>query len=266
MAQKPTNNTLPADLPVNWVNTQTITAGGAEAGLTTKHGYNYLNEQINETQESVNLINEAFEDLATVNYVDNEIGAITGTDEGFLQHKNNGVVHASVAEKAKWNKDPVVSHWSLGEDADIDTTNTTGMMLDYNKALTWTNVNAANVPPSFSVPFEADIVAIVNLDCQAYGTATGNSENGIGVRLTFNRGFGNAIVKNRAIKATGIDYLSAPSCKQQIRGTISVTETFKNQPANTPISLNIAHRRIASDWGESTHIGGRSVTYIACPV
>lgn len=47
---------LPADLPENWEDGQTISAGGVEAGLTIQHGYNYLSKQINDVQSSANEI------------------------------------------------------------------------------------------------------------------------------------------------------------------------------------------------------------------
>lgn len=45
---------LPADLPENWTMGQIISPDGTEVGLTEKHGYNYLMQQVNATQEEVN--------------------------------------------------------------------------------------------------------------------------------------------------------------------------------------------------------------------
>ena len=45
---------LPADLPENWTQGQIISPNGTEVGLTGKHGYNYLMQQVNATQEAVN--------------------------------------------------------------------------------------------------------------------------------------------------------------------------------------------------------------------
>lgn len=67
MAQKPVLETLPADLPVNWTNQQFISPHGLEVGLTTQHGYNYLNQQINDAQVAINQINEGFSVLALDN-------------------------------------------------------------------------------------------------------------------------------------------------------------------------------------------------------
>ena len=264
MAQKPLNQAyvqanLPANLSEDWINDDFLMADNL---TNPESGYNYLNKQVNNAQESVALINEAFEDLASMDYVE----TITGLNESVLQHASDTTLHSSSAEKEKWNREPVVYSWSLGEDVDIDKTYASGMMLDTTTSVNWTNVNSANLPASFSVPFAANIVAIVSIDCQGYGTASGNHNNGIGVRFTFNRGFGNSIVKYRALKAAGVDFLSAPTDRQQIRGNATITEVFHNQPANTAINLNLAHKRIASDWGQSVHIGGRSVTYIAYPV
>lgn len=45
---------LPADLPENWNEFQYVSPGGTDVGLTKQHGYNYLMEQVNATQEAVN--------------------------------------------------------------------------------------------------------------------------------------------------------------------------------------------------------------------
>ena len=47
---------LPADLPENWTQGQTISPNGTEVGLTEKHGYNYLMKQVNDTQTEVCLL------------------------------------------------------------------------------------------------------------------------------------------------------------------------------------------------------------------
>ncbi len=68
---------LPADLPENWTQGQTISPNGTEVGLTEKHGYNYLMKQVNNTQTEVNNINEALPDVAqqaTVEDIKNKIG------------------------------------------------------------------------------------------------------------------------------------------------------------------------------------------------
>lgn len=41
---------LPHDLPQNWNDTQYVSPGGVEVGLTQQHGYNYLMEQVNNAQ------------------------------------------------------------------------------------------------------------------------------------------------------------------------------------------------------------------------
>lgn len=55
---KITQPNLPADLPENWNNSQYVSADGLVAGLTTKHGYNYLMEQMNAAQTAVNTLAE----------------------------------------------------------------------------------------------------------------------------------------------------------------------------------------------------------------
>lgn len=56
---------LPADLPEDWVYGQTVAPTGAEVGLSQQHGYNYLMEQVNATQEAANALGAAFSGLAT---------------------------------------------------------------------------------------------------------------------------------------------------------------------------------------------------------
>lgn len=63
MAVNPIQTPLPADLPEDWTYGQTVAPTGAEVGLSEQHGYNYLMEQVNATQEAVNTIGGAFEDL-----------------------------------------------------------------------------------------------------------------------------------------------------------------------------------------------------------
>lgn len=45
---------LPADLPEDWQQGQIVSPNGTDVGLTKQHGYNYMAEQINDTQEAVN--------------------------------------------------------------------------------------------------------------------------------------------------------------------------------------------------------------------
>lgn len=63
MAENPIPSPLPADLPTNWVYGQTVAPTGAEAGLATQYGYNYLMAAVNAAQAAINLIGTAFESL-----------------------------------------------------------------------------------------------------------------------------------------------------------------------------------------------------------
>lgn len=67
MAEKPVKQNLPADLPENWTDSQYVSPGGTEVGLTKQHGFNYLMQQVNNSQKAVKEINEAFPDLASLN-------------------------------------------------------------------------------------------------------------------------------------------------------------------------------------------------------
>lgn len=74
---------LPADLPENWTQGQTISPNGTETGLTEQHGYNYLMKQVNNTQTEVNNINGALPDVAqqaTVEKINNKIGTESDAD------------------------------------------------------------------------------------------------------------------------------------------------------------------------------------------
>ena len=74
---------LPANLPENWTQGQTISPNGTETGLTEQHGYNYLMKQVNNTQTEVNNINDALPDVAqqaTVNDIKNKIGTEADAD------------------------------------------------------------------------------------------------------------------------------------------------------------------------------------------
>ena len=50
---------LPADLPTDWTQGQTVAPNGADAGLSQQHGYNYLMEQVNAAQSACNEIDDA---------------------------------------------------------------------------------------------------------------------------------------------------------------------------------------------------------------
>lgn len=63
MPENPITTPLPADLPENWLNTQTIAAAGADVGLSPQHGYNYLMQQVNAAQQGVNTLGSAFAGL-----------------------------------------------------------------------------------------------------------------------------------------------------------------------------------------------------------
>lgn len=56
---------LPADLPTNWVEGQTVAPEGSDAGLSEQHGYNYLMQQVNNAQKAANQLGTAFEGLDT---------------------------------------------------------------------------------------------------------------------------------------------------------------------------------------------------------
>lgn len=63
------NIPLPADLPENWTSGQIVAPTGAEAGLDTQHGYNYLMRQVNNAQKALKVLAaQREEDLARIKY------------------------------------------------------------------------------------------------------------------------------------------------------------------------------------------------------
>lgn len=57
---------LPADLPENWIEGQTVAPSGTDAGFTEQYGYNYLMEQVNAAQQALQQVAEYFPNLATI--------------------------------------------------------------------------------------------------------------------------------------------------------------------------------------------------------
>lgn len=95
----PTNINLPANLPENWQAGQIVSPSGTEVGLSAQHGYNYLMQQVNDTQKASNALSQAVdsqeeaqtqletdvEDLQTdVGDLQNDVGELQ-TDVGNLQ-------------------------------------------------------------------------------------------------------------------------------------------------------------------------------------
>lgn len=50
---------LPQDLPENWNDSQYVSPGGTESGLTEQHGYNYLMKQVNAAQKAIQELDNA---------------------------------------------------------------------------------------------------------------------------------------------------------------------------------------------------------------
>ena len=62
---------LPHDLPENWNDSQYVSPGGTEVGLTPQHGYNYLMEQVNAAQKAITEIDDAAGSLIGANLLIN---------------------------------------------------------------------------------------------------------------------------------------------------------------------------------------------------
>ena len=83
MADNPITAPLPADLPEDWEANDIVAPDGADAGLSEQHGYNYLMEQVNNAQEAITQVGEAFSGLATQTDLD-------GTLKATIQVSYNG--------------------------------------------------------------------------------------------------------------------------------------------------------------------------------
>lgn len=59
------------DLPENWNDTQYVSPGGTEVGLTEKHGYNYLMKQVNLSQQAINELDTAMSGIRGLNLLYN---------------------------------------------------------------------------------------------------------------------------------------------------------------------------------------------------
>lgn len=57
---KPVSSKLPSNLPTNWKLNDIIAPEGESVGLSEQHGYNYFNQQVNDSQTAINAINDAF--------------------------------------------------------------------------------------------------------------------------------------------------------------------------------------------------------------
>ena len=67
MAERPLNKPLPADLPEDWTDGQTVAPQGADVGLSERHGYNYLMASVNAAARAINTLNEGFDAVAGLN-------------------------------------------------------------------------------------------------------------------------------------------------------------------------------------------------------
>ncbi len=104
---------LPADLPTNWTQGQTISPNGTEVGLTKQHGYNYLNQQVNATQTEVNNLSAEVAGAASQTSVDNIASTIgTTTDSGATS--TTGTLMGKVNAVLEKPVEPVYSETIVG--------------------------------------------------------------------------------------------------------------------------------------------------------
>lgn len=104
MAENPIPSPLPADLPTNWTYGQTVAPTGAEAGLATQYGYNYLMAAVNAAQSAINTIGQAFLGLATTGDLSSLSSVVSGLNSDLTALQNalnslSGVVNAHISSK-----------------------------------------------------------------------------------------------------------------------------------------------------------------------
>lgn len=107
---------LPHDLPENWTDTQYVTPGGTEAGLTEQHGYNYLMRQVNNTQKAVNELDAGYAAMnAGYGEVNTKIGSTADTGgtatSGSIMGKLNALISSLLSH---------ISNWTAARAANLD--------------------------------------------------------------------------------------------------------------------------------------------------
>lgn len=78
MANNPISPPLNPDLPTNWSRGQIVAPNGSDVGLDSKHGYNYLMQQVNTALSAINTVGEAFPALDNVYVKTAKLGAASG--------------------------------------------------------------------------------------------------------------------------------------------------------------------------------------------
>lgn len=122
---------LPADLPEDWTEGQIVSPNGTEVGLSQQHGYNYLMEQVNHTQEAVNAINASLGDVAqetTLEALDDKIGVTTDTGGTSTAGTVMGKLNKVIADGAQQSTLSVVST-RLGATTDTGGSATAGTVM-----------------------------------------------------------------------------------------------------------------------------------------
>lgn len=63
MPSKPWPTKLPADIPILWGLADMVASYGSVGGYPERYGFNYLNKQVNELQNAINTVNDAFDTI-----------------------------------------------------------------------------------------------------------------------------------------------------------------------------------------------------------
>ena len=110
MPENPITVPLPQDMPTNWVYGQTIGPNGTDVGLTQRHGYNYLMQQVNAAQQAAEELGEGISGLSGDN-----IPETAGSETS---------ISTALSNKAEWNASDLTSG-SIKQWAESQKTNTT---------------------------------------------------------------------------------------------------------------------------------------------
>lgn len=99
MPDNPITVPLPQDLPTDWTYGQTIGADGTDVGLTQQHGYNYLMQQVNASQQAAQEIGAALEELTA-----DDVGAFPATEDP----NNPGCYYRMNSGTQEWINPPLI--------------------------------------------------------------------------------------------------------------------------------------------------------------
>lgn len=218
MADRPLSANLPADLPEDWASGEIVAPNGADVSLSTQHGYNYLMNAVNSTQEAVNTINESFDGISTgggiaygvcstaANVADKAVtvddddfqlvaGASVrilftnacGTDNPTLNVNNTGAVAIRIGSHGQTDYAVVAGAWSLGNVIDFvyDGANWRPVSLSYLGNTSFqagyysrANAGTTSVAIGFVANANGGVAIGTQVTSNSYGVALGANNTG----------------------------------------------------------------------------------------